>query len=153
KPDKKPLSTGILCKVYKTGVTVFEDIIDQFLYDPENNELVFGLKPFPVVMKAGAGIHASRSADPLEKIIYRRFKSKIFQRGRHQTMGDVADQLDGIVDDLLCIVDTLELGLFIQVHEVLVEIEPRGSQEWSCIIVQISCYTLPFFLLQADGCV
>src|SRR6185295_12352875 len=111
KPDKKPLSTGILCKVYKTGVTVFEDIIDQFLDNPENNELVFGLKPFPVVMKAGTGIHATRSADLLEKIIYCRFKSEIFQRGWHQAMGDVADQLDGIVDDLFGIIDTLKLGL------------------------------------------
>ena len=51
KSDKKPLPAGILCEVDKTGITVLEDIIDQFLDDPENNQFIFRLQAFPVIVK------------------------------------------------------------------------------------------------------
>jgi hypothetical protein len=53
------IAAGILGEVYKAGVAVLEYIVDQFLDDPENDQLIFGLEPFPVVMEAGAGIHAA----------------------------------------------------------------------------------------------
>ena len=65
-------------------------------------------------------------------------------------MGDVPDQLDRIVNDLFCVVDTLELRLFVQVHKILIEIEPCRREEGSCVVVQVSCDALAFFFLQAD---
>ena len=37
-------------------------------------------------------------------------------------MRDIADQLNGVIDDLLGIVDALQLGGLVQVDEVLIEI-------------------------------
>ena len=68
--DEKFVSAGILGQVDKAGVAVLEDIIDQFLDDPEDNQFVFGLKTFPVIVEAGTGIHAAGTADLLEKVIY-----------------------------------------------------------------------------------
>ncbi|MCY1557923.1 hypothetical protein D9M68_948150 [compost metagenome] len=60
----------ILCKVDKTGATVFKDIIDQFLYNTEYDQFLFGFQPFAVVMKTAAGIHGTRAADLLKQIVY-----------------------------------------------------------------------------------
>src|ERR1700754_1192985 len=119
---KELIAAGILGQVDKTGIAVFQNIIYQFLYDPEDDQLVLGLKSFPVVVKAGAGIHAAGAADLLEKIIYSRFEPKVLEGWRHQAVGDIADQLDGIIDDRFGIVDTLQLGCLIQVDQVLIQI-------------------------------
>ncbi len=113
KAYKKPVATCILGKVNKTGVTVFQYIVHQFLYYPENYQFIFCFQPFPVIMETTAGIHASRTTDLLKKVIDRRLQTKIFQGGRHQAVGNVADQLDGIINDLFGIVDTLQLCGFV----------------------------------------
>ena len=137
----------------ETGIAVLEDIIDQFLDDPEDDQLVFGLEPFAVVMEAGTGVHTAGAADLLEQVIYGRFEPKILQRWRHQGMADIADKLDGIVDDLLGIVDALELSLFIQVHEILVEVEAGCGEERAGIVVEVGGNALAFLFLEADGSV
>ena len=66
-------------------------------------------------------------------------------------MGDIPDQLYGIINNLLGIVDTLQLCGFIQVDQVFIEVEPGCGKERSCIIMEVSCNALPFFFLKADG--
>jgi hypothetical protein len=66
-------------------------------------------------------------------------------------VGDVSDQLDGIVDDLFCVVDVLELSGFIEVDQVFIEVETCGGEQWAGIIVKVGGDALTFFLLQADG--
>jgi len=73
-------------------------------------------------MEPGTCIHAARAADLLEQIIYGRFQSKVFQGRGHQAVGDISDQLDGIVDDLFGVVDALKLGRFIEVDEIFIEV-------------------------------
>ena len=68
-PDKELLAAGILRQVNKAGIAVFEDIVDQFLDDAENDELGFRLQSFAVVMEPGAGIHAAGATDLLEQIV------------------------------------------------------------------------------------
>ncbi len=109
-PDKELIPAGILRQVNKAGIAVFKDIIDQFLYHAEDDQLVLRLKPLPVVMKPGAGVHASRAADLLEKIIDSRLKAKVLERRRHQAMGYITYQLDRIINNGLGIVDALQLG-------------------------------------------
>ncbi len=110
-----------------------------------------GFQPFPVIVKTGAGIHAAGTADFLEKVIYGRFQPEILQGRRHQAVRDIPDQLDGIVDDLFGIVDALELGLFVQVHKILIQVKAGGGQQRAGIVVQVGCNALAFFFLQADG--
>ena len=43
-------------------------------------------------------------------------------------MGDVSDQLDGIVDDLFCVVYVLELSGFIEVDQVFIKVEACGCE-------------------------
>jgi hypothetical protein len=64
-------------------------------------------------MESATGVHAARTANFLEKVIDGTFESEIFQGGGHEAMGDIPDQLDGIVNDLLGVVYVLELGGFI----------------------------------------
>jgi len=66
-------------------------------------------------------------------------------------MRDISDQLDGIIDDLLGVVDTLQLGGLIQVDQVLVKIKPGSSQQGAGIVVQIGCDALSFLFLEPDG--
>jgi hypothetical protein len=148
--NEKFIIICVLGQVNETGVTMFENVIDQFLDYSEYDEFSLGLKPLPVVMKAGSGIHAARTADLLKKVIDRGFKPEILKGGRHEAMRDVADQLDGIVDDLLCIVDALELGGLIQVDKVFIEVKPCGGKQGTRIIMQIGCYSLSFFFLQLN---
>lgn len=65
-------------------------------------------------------------------------------------MRDIADELDGIVNDLLGIVDALQLGGFIEVNEVFVEVQAGRGQQGAGIIVEVGGYALAFFFLQAD---
>lgn len=66
-------------------------------------------------------------------------------------MRDVPDQLDGIVNDLLGVIDALQLGIDILVYEVFVEVEAGGGQEGPGVIVKVCGYALAFFFLPADG--
>lgn len=75
--DKKFITAGILCKVDKAGVTVFQDIVHEFLDNPKNDELIFRLQPFTIVMEAGACVHAARSTDLLKKVVDSRFQTEI----------------------------------------------------------------------------
>ena len=149
-PDKELVAAGILREVDKTGVAVFEDVVHQFLDDPEDDQLILGLQAFPVVVETGAGIHAAGAADLLEQVIDRRFQPEVFEGGGHQAMGNVSDELDGIVDDLLGIVDALQLGCLVQVDQVLIEVEPGGGQQGAGVIVEVGCDPLAFFFLEAD---
>jgi hypothetical protein len=65
-------------------------------------------------------------------------------------MGDIADQLDGIVDNLFGIVNTLQLGSLVEVDQVFVQIEPGGRQERACVVMEVGRDALAFFFLQAD---
>lgn len=58
-------------------------------------------------MEAAAGVDGAGSVDLLENIIDGRFESEIFQGRGHQTMTDVANQLNGIIDDLTGLKDRL----------------------------------------------
>ncbi len=66
-------------------------------------------------------------------------------------MGNIPDQLDGIVDDLFGVVDALELGIDILVNEVFVQVQSGGGEERTGIIVQVGGDALPFFFLPAYG--
>ena len=65
-------------------------------------------------------------------------------------MRNVADQLDGIVDDLLGIIDALELGLFIKVYKILIEIEARRGEQGAGIVVQVGRNARPHALQRED---
>ena len=52
-------------------------------------------------------------------------------------MADITDQLDGIVNDLPGLEDGLQLGGFVLVHEVLIQVEAGRGQEGTGIIMQI----------------
>src|SRR6185312_12108543 len=119
--DKELVTTGVLRQVDEAGVAVLQDIVDEFLDDAEDAELVFRLQAFPVLMETGAGVHAAGTADLLEKVVDGGFKREILQGGGHQRMTDIPDKLDGIVNDLFGIVDALQLGRLVKVDEVLVE--------------------------------
>ncbi len=67
----------ILGEVDKTCTAVFEDIIDQFLHDTEDDQFLLALQPVLVFMEAAAGVDASRSADLLEQVVDGRFQAKI----------------------------------------------------------------------------
>ena len=90
---------------------MFKNIIDQFLYYPEDEEFLLWAKPLAIIMKTATGIDAAGAADLLEEIVDGRFQPEILKGGRHQAMGDIADQLDGIVYDLLGIINALQLVL------------------------------------------
>ena len=102
-------------------------------------------------MEPGTRIHAPGAADLLEQVVYRRFQTKILQGRGHQAVRNISDQLDGIIDDLLGIINTLQLSGLIEIHQVLVQIQTRRRQQRTGIIVEIRRNPLPFFLLQAYG--
>jgi len=149
--DEELASAGVLGKMDKAGVAVFEDIVDQLLDDPEDNEFIFSLKSFPIVVESGAGVHAAGSAYLLEQVIYGGLEAKVLERGGHQGVADVADELDGIVDDLFGVVDALQLGGLVEVDEVLVEVQPGGCEEGTRVVVEIGCDPLAFFFLEPDA--
>src|SRR6201999_3543706 len=104
----------------------------------------------PVIVEAGTGIHASRTADLLEKVIDGGFQPEILEGGGHEAMRDIADELDGIIDDRLGIINTLQLGGLVEVDQVLVQVQTGGSQQWSRVVVQIGGDTLAFLFLEPD---
>jgi hypothetical protein len=89
-----------LGQVNKTGIAVFQDIIDQFLDDPENDQFVICGESLFIIVETGTGIEVTGSADFLEGIINGRFKAKVLQGRRHQAMGDITDKLYGIINVL-----------------------------------------------------
>lgn len=80
-PYIKLISIGVLGEMDKAGVTVFEDIVDQFLDYPEDDQFVICLKPLLIVVKPAAGIDDAGAADLLKLIIHGRFKTKVFRVG------------------------------------------------------------------------
>jgi len=66
-------------------------------------------------------------------------------------MADVADQLDGIVDDLFCIVDALELRRLVEVDQVFIKVKPGGGKEGPGIVVQVCGDPLAFLFLEANA--
>ena len=119
----------VLSEVDKTGAAVLEDIVDEFLHDPENNQFFFGFQPFFILMKTAAGIDGPGTTDFLKKVINSRLQAKILKRWRHQAMADIADQLDGIIDDLPGLEDGLKLRGFVLVHQVLVQVQTGGGEQ------------------------
>ena len=149
--DEELASAGVLGQVDKARVAVFEDIVDQFLDDPENNEFIFRLKSFPIVVESGAGVHAAGAADLLEQVIDCRLEPKIFEGGGHQGVADIADELDGVIDDLFGVIDALQLGGFVEVDEVLVEVKAGGGKEGAGVVVEVGGDALAFFFLKPDA--
>ena len=149
--DEELVAAGVLGQVDKAGIAVFQDVVDQFLDDPEDDELVFGLEPFPVIVKTGAGVHAAGAADLLEQIIYCGFETKVLERWRHQRMADIANELDGVVDDLFGVVDALQLGGFVEVDEVFVEVQAGCGEEGAGVVVEVGGDPLAFFFLEPDA--
>jgi len=66
-------------------------------------------------------------------------------------MGNIPDQLDGIVYDLLGIINALQLGRNILVNQVVIQVQARRSQQRAGIIMKVSRNALPFFFLPPDG--
>ena len=64
--DEEFISTHVLRKVDEAGITMFKNVVDQFLDNPEDDELIFRLHTFAVVVESAAGVHATRAADFLE---------------------------------------------------------------------------------------
>lgn len=150
-PQVEASVLDVLGDVHEAGVAVLQHVVDEFLHDAEDEEFLFGYEALAIVVEAAAGVHGAGSADFLEEVVDSRFQTEILQGRRHQAVGDVPYQLDGIVDDLFGVVDALELGAHVLLEEVLVEVEPGCGQERSGIIVQVGCDALAFLLLPADG--
>ena len=66
-------------------------------------------------------------------------------------MADVADQLNGIVDDLLGIVNALQLRGLVEIDQVFIEVEPCRGEQGTGIVVKVGGYALPFLFLETDG--
>jgi len=66
-------------------------------------------------------------------------------------MRDITYQLDGIVDDLFGVIDTLELGLFVEVYKILIEVEAGSGEQRSGVVMQVGGNALAFLFLQSDG--
>ena len=56
KPEIAVGCIGILSKVYKAGMAMFEDIIYQLLQYPKNQEFLFHLQAGAVIMKTNTCI-------------------------------------------------------------------------------------------------
>ena len=106
----------------EAGIAVLEDIVNELLDDTENDELILGFEAFAVIVKTRAGIHAARATDLLKEVIYGGFETEILECRWHETVGDVAYQLDGIVDDLFGVVDALELSGLVEVDQIFIEV-------------------------------
>lgn len=102
-------------------------------------------------MKAAAGVDGPGGTDLLEKVVDGGFQPEVLQGGGHQAMGDVPDELYGVVDDLFGVVDALQLGADILFEEVLVQVETGRRQQGPGIIVQVGRDPLPFLFLPANG--
>jgi hypothetical protein len=150
KSDEAFVFIVILGEVNEAGVAMLQNIVHQFLYNAEDNEFLFWFQSGAVVVKAGAGIDGAGTANLLEKIVNSRFQAKVFKGWRHQAVGDISNELDGIVDDLFGVIDGLQLGIHILVDQVFIEVEAGCGEEGTCVVVKVCGYTLPFFFLPAD---
>src|SRR5690349_8219309 len=90
----------ILSQVDKPGITMFNDIVDQFLHHPKDQQFLLHFKPCPVIMEANAGIEGTAAVYFLEKVTHGAFQSKVLEGRGHHAMADIPYQLNGIVDDL-----------------------------------------------------
>ena len=151
--DIEFIAAQVLGEVNEAGVAMFKDVINEFLDYAKDDEFLFGVHAFAVIVEAAAGVHAAGAADFLEEVVYGAFQAEIFERRRHQAVRDIADKLDGIVDNLFGVVDALQLAGFVEVHQVFVQVEAGGSQEGAGVVVQVGCDAGAFFFLEADGCV
>lgn len=142
---------GILGKVNKAGIAVFEDIVDQLLHHAEDDEFLFFLEPGFVFVKTAAGIDAAGAGYFLEQVVYGRFEPEILEGGGHQVVADIADELDGIVYNLPGLEDGLELDGLIVVNQVFIQVQAHGGQQGAGIVVQVGGQALAFFFLQLDG--
>ena len=149
--DKELVAACILGEMDKACIAMLQDIVDQFLDNAEDDKLVLGLESFPVVVEAGAGVHTAGAADLLEKVIHGGFKSKILECGGHQGVADIPDELDRIVDDLLGVIDALQLGSFIEIDEILIQVKPGSGKERAGIIMKVGGDPLAFFFLEPDA--
>lgn len=151
--DEELTVIQVLGDMDKAGVTVFEDIVDEFLDHAEDEQFLFRSQSVPVIVEPAAGVDGAGAGYFLEEVIYGGFQTKVLQGRRHQAMGDIPDELDGIVNDLLGVIDALQLGIDILVYEVFVEVEAGGGEEGAGVIVEVSGDALAFFFLPADRCV
>src|SRR5690606_10312714 len=76
----------VLREVNKAGITVFKDVVDQFLDHAEDNQLLVCRQPFAIVMKPAACIKASRAAYLLEEVVYGGFKAEVLKGRGHQAV-------------------------------------------------------------------
>ena len=83
---KEFVAVGVLGEVDETGITVFEDVVDQFLEDTEDDLFLFATESFAVVVEAAAGIHGAGATDFLKKVVHRRFQPEIFEGRGHEAM-------------------------------------------------------------------
>jgi len=68
-------------------------------------------------------------------------------------VADIADELDGVVEDLAGLVDGLKLGGLILVDQVFVKIKSGGSQQGAGVVVEVGGQALALLFLEADGSV
>src|SRR5688572_25283895 len=66
-------------------------------------------------------------------------------------MAYVTDELDGIIYYLSCLEYALQLGYFILVHKVFIQVKAGSGQQGACIIMQVGSKPLAFFFLQLDA--
>ena len=125
--EEKFTVVRVLSKVNKTGVAVLEDVVDQLLNNPEYDQFLFHFHAVLVIVEAAAGIDGAGAIDLLENVVDGRLESKILQGRGHQAVADVADQLDGVVYDLPGLKNRLELGGFILINKVLIEVQTGGG--------------------------
>ena len=65
-------------------------------------------------------------------------------------MADVPYELDGIINDLAGLEDGLQLGSFILVDQVFIQVEAGCGKERAGIIVEVGCQSLALFFLKFD---
>lgn len=106
-PEVHVVAVVVLGKVYETSIAVFHDIVHKFLDDAEHQQFLIHLQPYPVIVKAGAGIETAAAADLLEEVGGGAFQPEILKGGRHEAMADIADKQYGFINDLFGTIDTL----------------------------------------------
>ena len=104
----------------EAGVTVLQDIIDKLLKDAEYDQFFLRQHALPIIMETAARIHTTRATDLLEQVIDCRLQTKVLEGRRHKAMRDITDKLDGIVNNLLGVVNALQLRGLVLINEVLI---------------------------------
>ena len=121
-PEITVRGIGILGKVDEASVAVLHDVIDQLLDDPEDMQFLFQFQALAVIMKTYTRVQVPAAVDLLKQVAEGAFQSEVFQRRRHHAVADVADQLDGIIDNLFGAEDGLQLGGRFLIHDVFVQV-------------------------------